>query len=97
MRPGDTFTKIAKRTGLTVAQLETLNPNVDSLGLDSGQRLNLWLRPPPPRPRHLRPRFWTVRAGESFGSIAAKTGINLATLEQLNPRLKPSTLSPEIG
>jgi LysM repeat protein len=35
-----------------------------------------------------------VRPGESFGSIAAKTGINLAKLEQLNPRLKPTTLQP---
>jgi LysM repeat protein len=35
-----------------------------------------------------------VRPGESFGSIAAKTGINLAKLEQLNPRLKPTTLRP---
>jgi len=35
-----------------------------------------------------------VRPGESFGSIAAKTGINLATLEQLNPRLKRASLKP---
>jgi LysM repeat protein len=35
-----------------------------------------------------------VRPGQSFGSIAAKTGINILTLEQLNPRLKPATLWP---
>jgi len=94
VRPGDTFTRIAERTGLTVAQLEALNPNVDPMDVVPGQRLNLWLHPPAPRPRPLGPRFWTVRAGESFGLIAAKTGINLATLEQLNPGLKPSTLQP---
>jgi LysM repeat protein len=94
VRPGDTFTKIAQRTSLTIAQLETFNPGIDPMGLVAGQRLNLWLHPPAPRPRRLGPRFSTVRAGESFGSIAAKTGINLATLEQLNPRLKPSTLQP---
>lgn len=49
-----------------------------------GQRLNLWAHPPAPRPKPLGPRFWTVRAGESFGSIAAKTGIDLTKLEELN-------------
>ena len=29
-----------------------------------------------------------------FGSIAAQTGINLTELEQLNPRLKATTLQP---
>lgn len=38
--------------------------------------------------------FWTVRAGESFGSIAAKTGINIDKLEELNPQLKPASLQP---
>ena len=35
-----------------------------------------------------------VRSGQSFGSIAASTGINIVTLEQLNPKLKPATLQP---
>jgi LysM repeat protein len=35
-----------------------------------------------------------VRRGESFGLIAAKTGIGIDKLEQLNPRLKPTTLQP---
>ncbi|MGZ4305466.1 MAG: LysM peptidoglycan-binding domain-containing protein [Solirubrobacteraceae bacterium] len=94
VRPGDTFTRIAQKTRLTVAQLQAFNPNIDPSGLVPGQRLNLWLHPPPPRPKPLGPRFWTVRAGESFGSIAAKTAINITKLEQLNPRLKPSTLQP---
>ena len=61
-----------------------------------GQRLNLWLHPPTPRPKPmpLGPLYWTVRPGQSFGSIAAKIGVNMLTLEQLNPRLKPATLSP---
>jgi hypothetical protein len=38
--------------------------------------------------------FWTVRPGQSFGSIAAKTKLNIITLEQLNPGLKPNSLQP---
>lgn len=94
VQPGDTFARIAAKTGLTITQLEAFNPQIDPLGLVPGQRLNLWRYPPAPRPKPLGPRFWIVRPGESFGSIAAKTGTNLAKLEQLNPRLKPTTLQP---
>lgn len=94
MRPGDTLTKISDKTGLSIARLEAYNPTTDPQNLIPGQRLNLWAHPPVPRPKPPGPRFWTVKAGESFGSIAARTGISLATLEQLNPRLKPATLQP---
>jgi LysM repeat protein len=94
VRPGDTLTIIAHRTGLTVAQLRSFNPNVDPAGLFPGQRLNLWRHPPAPRHKPLGPQFWTVRSGQSFGSIAAKTKISITTLQHLNPTLKPSTLQP---
>jgi LysM repeat protein len=94
VQPGDTLGGIAAKTGLNVDQLEALNPNVDPQTLDPGQRLQLWQHPPPPPPKPLGPMFFTVGAGDSFGSIADKTGINLDTLEQLNPQLKPSALQP---
>jgi LysM repeat protein len=94
VRSGHTYREIAEKTGLTVDQLEALNPNVDPPSLDPGQRLQLWQHPPPPPPKPLGPMFWTVASGDSFGSIADKTGINLDTLEQLNPQLKASALQP---
>jgi LysM repeat protein len=94
VRPGDTFSEISQKTGLTLAQLQTYNPDVDPDSLDPGQRLNLWAHPPVPRPPPPGPLFWTVRPGQSFGSIAASTGIDLAVLEQLNPTLKPVSLQP---
>jgi len=96
VRPGDTFMEIAAKTGVSIAQLQAFNPVVDPLSLVPGQRLKLWLHPPKPRPKviPLGPLYWTVRPGQSFGSIAAKTGINILTLERLNPRLKPAALWP---
>jgi LysM repeat protein len=96
VRPGDTLMEIAAKTGVSVAQLQAFNPDVDPLGLVPGQRLKLWLHPPKPSPTPvaLGPLYWTVRPGESFGSIAANTGINMATLERLNPKLKPTTFWP---
>ncbi|HUO73226.1 MAG TPA: LysM peptidoglycan-binding domain-containing protein [Solirubrobacteraceae bacterium] len=94
VRPGDTLTEIAHATGVSVGQIEAYNPNLDPQILVPGERLNLWQHPPRPRPKPLGPRFWTVKPGESFGSIAAATKISITTLFQLNPNLKPATLQP---
>jgi len=94
VRAGDTLLHIAAKTGLSVNQLEALNPQADPNALVPGERLNLWRHPPVPRPPPPGPMFWTVRSGDSFGSIAAKTGINIITLEQLNPQLKATSLQP---
>jgi LysM repeat protein len=93
VRPGDTLAQIADETGVSLVQLQAFNPQIDPSTLLAGQRLNLW-RHPPRAIRPAQPRFWTVRAGQSFGFIAAKTGIALATLEQLNPHLSPATVQP---
>ncbi len=94
MHTGDSFGSIAQSTGLTVAQLETFNPRVDPGAIVAGQRLKLRLKVPPPAPRPLGPRSHTVCAGETFASIAAKTGHPLLRLQQLNPRLDAAALQP---
>ena len=38
------------------------------------------------------PRVYVVRPGDSLSTIAAKTGVPLATLEALNPNVNPSAL-----
>jgi LysM repeat protein len=40
-------------------------------------------------------RFWTVRAGDTFGVISTKTGGPVATIARLNP--KASSTSLHIG
>jgi LysM repeat protein len=97
VRPGDTLAQISANTGLSVALLEAYNPSVNPLALSPGERLNLWQHPPQPakpKPKPPGPMFWDVQSGQSFGSIAASTGIAITTLEQLNPNLKPSSLQP---
>jgi LysM repeat protein len=97
VRPGDSLGLIAAKTGLSIDQLQAYNPTVNPNALTPGQRLDLWRYPPqPPRPKSKPPVaiFWTVRAGQSFGSIAAATGIDIVTLEHLNPRLKPALVQP---
>jgi LysM repeat protein len=38
-------------------------------------------------------RSYKVKAGDTLGSIAEKTGIPVATLQELNPNLDPQSLS----
>jgi LysM repeat protein len=91
---GDTYERIARRTGLTVDELETFNRYVDPSTIRPGQRLKLRLHVPKPKPKPPGPRFHTVRTGESFGSIAAKTGHSILRLQRLNRKLKATALQP---
>jgi LysM repeat protein len=40
------------------------------------------------------PRYYRVKPGDTPTSIAAKTGVSLSQIEQLNPNLDPQTLNP---
>jgi LysM repeat protein len=94
VRDGDTLAQISVDTGLSVTQLETFNPNVDPNSLLPGTRLNLWRHPPVPLPPLPGPMFWTILPGQSFGSVANATGVNMMTLEALNPKIKPTSVQP---
>jgi hypothetical protein len=37
-------------------------------------------------------RFYIVQSGDTFGSIAAKTGVSVSQLEQLNPGISSNSL-----
>jgi len=37
-------------------------------------------------------RYWTVQAGDTFGVISTKSGVPVATIEQLNPTVKSTSL-----
>jgi LysM repeat protein len=97
VRPGDSLAGISAQTGVSVDLLEAYNPTVNPMALTPGERINLWRNPPKPakpKPKPPGPMFWLVRPGQSFGSIAASTGIDIVTLEQLNPNLKPASVQP---
>lgn len=93
VRSGDTYIRIAEKTGLTVDDLETFNPKVDPARIRPGQRLKLRAKVPKPK-RRLGPKWVTLRAGDSFGSVAEKTGKSITRLQELNPKLKASKLQP---
>jgi len=95
VKANQTYSEIAAKTGLSIDQLETFNPRTNPGSLLPGQKIKLRedVSPPPPPPPP-GPKFWKVRAGQSFGSIAAATGKPIDRLIALNKRLKPAELRP---
>lgn len=60
VRRGQTFAQIAKKTGLSIAQLKALNPSTDPRSILPGERLELRQHPPaPPHP----PSTWDLNSG----------------------------------
>ena len=92
VKDGQTYSDIAEKTGLSVEQLEAFNPRTNPTTIRPGQRIKLREHVPAPPRKPAGPRFWTVRKGQSFGSIAAATGRPIDTLIALNKRLKPEEL-----
>lgn len=43
--------------------------------------------------RRSAPAYYTVQAGDTFGVISSKTGVPVATIEQLNPNVSSSMLT----
>jgi LysM repeat protein len=94
VQAGQTYSQIAERTGLSIDQLETFNPRVNPGSLVPGQKIKLREHVPRPARQPPGPEFWKVRRGQSFGSIAARTGVPIDRLIRLNKRLKPAELQP---
>ena len=94
VRAGDTYGSIAAKTGLTVEDLESFNPETDPSTIQPGEKLKLRAHVPAPPPPRKGPKWWTVKPGESFGSIAAATKKNILVLQRLNPKVKPENMQP---
>jgi LysM repeat protein len=95
VKPGETYDTIAADTHLSVSQLMMLNPRQDPTSILPGQRLALHL---PTAAAHAArrnvPRTWTVGAGDTYSSIAAKTGVPVYDIAAFNPNVNPDLLRP---
>lgn len=47
---------------------------------------------PKKRKRAAAKQYWTVQAGDTFGVISSKSGVPVATIEQLNPNVQSTSL-----
>jgi len=90
IKPGDTYTAIAKRFNTTVAALISSNPGVDSQKLQVNQPVFIPVRrsvvPCSPESRYI------IRAGDSFSRLSRKYGLSIGTIASLNPGVNPDDL-----
>lgn len=91
---GDTYIEISNETGLTIDELETLNPRTDPSALVPGEQIKLRELTAAEREKKLGPKTYTVKPGDSFGSISVETDRTIARLRELNPKLSPEKLQP---
>jgi len=91
IRAGDTFFTIARRFGISVDALVDANPNVNPDRLQIGQRI--CVPAPAPGPGPCPGGFlYTIRAGDTFFSLAARFNISLQSLIAANPNVDPNRL-----
>ncbi|KAN0096592.1 hypothetical protein V8E51_015397 [Hyaloscypha variabilis] len=82
IQPGDTFSSIAAKLGLTVAAIEAANPGINPNDLQIGQVIQL------AQPAST----YTIVAGDTFTSIATRFGTSVAALEAANTGVNPNDL-----
>lgn len=88
VKVGDSWSSLAARTGLTIAQLQAANPQAvrSTAYLLVGETLYIPVAPPAADGTPGATATYTVGAGESWNSIAQKLGIPAATLRAANPQ-----------
>ncbi len=99
---GDTLSAIASRYGVSLQALEAANPQIRNPNvIYPGEEINIPGRTDTfqpaskPAPAGHRTAAYTVHAGDSMGSIAAKFRVSLQALEASNPQVRnPNLIYP---
>jgi LysM repeat protein len=95
IRAGDTLYALARQNNVSVEVLLRLNPGIDPNSLRVGQTVCL---PPPgatqPSTVNCPPGLtrYRIQPGDTFYSIAAKSGTTVARIESANPGVNPNSL-----
>jgi len=95
VQPGDDMSTIARKHGLTLSQIESLNPLAGHPAgnftvLWAGDVLNVGSGVQPPSAE-----YYTVQSGDTLSMIAGKHGLSLAEIEALNPQIRnPDLIFP---
>jgi LysM repeat protein len=90
IRPGDTFFSLARRFGTTVDAIMAANPGVSPTNLQIGQVICI---PVAPIPGVCPGGFlYTIRAGDTYFSLARRFGISVEALIAANPGVDPDRL-----
>ncbi|NLY88695.1 MAG: LysM peptidoglycan-binding domain-containing protein [Firmicutes bacterium] len=90
IRAGDTFFFLAQRFNTTVEAIQRANPNVDPDRLQIGQIICIPGMMPSPCPSGTFE--YTVRAGDTFFTLAQRFNTTLEAIQRANPDVDPDRL-----
>ncbi|MBS1784005.1 MAG: peptidoglycan DD-metalloendopeptidase family protein [Acidobacteria bacterium] len=99
VRKGETAGKIARANGLSLAELERLNPGRNLAKLSLGTRLRLAAKAAPARPTTRTPQdpgsgTVALEKGQTLYSLAKAHGLSTQELMAANPGVNPRRLRP---
>lgn len=89
VQPGDSWSRLSARTGISTAALQAANPAHihPHYWLIVGH--TLWIpctgTPPPPPPPPSCGYWYTVRSGDSWSRVSYATGVSISALQAANP------------
>ena len=92
VQAGDTYYSIARRYGLTAAELMAANPTVPANGLMIGMQLCVPV--PEARPCPTGSMSYTVQAGDTLTSIMERFSVSVFALTLANPGFNAASLTP---
>ncbi|HZK35200.1 MAG TPA: LysM domain-containing protein, partial [Bacillota bacterium] len=92
VQSGDTFYKLAARFNTTVEAIIAANPGVNPNMLMVGQQICIPGTTPPPTTCPSGTTAYTVRAGDTFFSIARAHNVSVDALIAANPGVNPDRL-----
>ena len=91
VRPGDTLASIARSYGTTFPYLASINGISNPNRIFWGMTICVQTYNPPP-PQHTT--FYVVQRGDWLSRIAARYGVSLWSLLQVNPLMNPNLIYP---
>lgn len=87
VQASDSYQNLEKKYQVSSADIRKWNHMEDKAALRKGQTLIIWKK-------SVKPGIYTVRTGDSLGSIAQRFNSKISTLIQLNPEIKANRLKP---
>jgi len=104
VRPGDTYSTIAARNGVSVSEIRAANPKTNPKNLQIGQLLSMPKKTPRKQPEENKTcatipdnndsNSYTIKPGDTLSGIAQKNGFSLTELRKANPKLDERRLIP---
>ncbi|MGI6364254.1 MAG: LysM peptidoglycan-binding domain-containing protein [Bacillota bacterium] len=89
IQAGDTFFTLAQRFGTTVQAIQQANPGANPNNLRIGQVICIPSAQPPSCPNGF---LYTIRAGDTFFTLAQRFGTTVQAIQQANPGVNPNNL-----